>query len=433
MEESSLMQENALSEEVTFHIFRHAFSCNNLKDVKASFGKLFASLEKDAEPSLTVWGILQTLLKSSELNVKTNFVCVSSLLRTWLTSILLFLPNVDSLTLIVSPFLKESEMFSGDFGNMPLSFDKQIEKLQVFIRQLYIIYVNIQNQSNPSQIEKAIVSQIEKIFLKPKIIDLMFPEFDKMFSFVIEINNGEANLVSKGNTDYSSVNYRAKIMGGDISSMPMMNSEVEMQSITPKESLPDSYEKVILKKMSDQYSQSTEVASVDIPSTTISFNLTPKGPIYLEKGIERFIGWCFKNLKITDYFSQNQVYVVSHSDQMRSLFSKLSKGKLGPIEKQNVWELELKAVKQSENMLEVKGFAKPGKSRPSDAVVDTIISSCEDTCVFNTPGRMLGITSRDNKCNRKLPKVSQGGKKTKKSKKQHRLTRKMSKKVMKKW
>ena len=106
----------ATSEKNTFVITRHGHSCNNLKAGKSSFSVMDRAQEFD--PGLSIYGILTTLLKTSKIDsldtedtrYKSSEVFVSPLIRTWLTGLLLYLPNLQKgkeLDLHVSPYLIE--------------------------------------------------------------------------------------------------------------------------------------------------------------------------------------------------------------------------------------------------------------------------------------------------------------------------------------
>ncbi len=104
-----------------YHIYRHAFSCAN---VKKSVGGIANRINKfmETDPQLSSFGVESALLftpKKSGL----EYVFVSCLMRTWQTAILLFgKSNVSKLTLIVSPFLKETGMGA---ENKPYEFYEQ--------------------------------------------------------------------------------------------------------------------------------------------------------------------------------------------------------------------------------------------------------------------------------------------------------------------
>ena len=110
------MEEQKDISNTEFVITRHGHSCNNLKAGKSSFSVMDRAQEFD--PGLSIYGILTTLLKTSKIDsldtedtrYKSSEVFVSPLIRTWLTSLLLYLPNLQKgkeLDLHVSPYLIE--------------------------------------------------------------------------------------------------------------------------------------------------------------------------------------------------------------------------------------------------------------------------------------------------------------------------------------
>jgi len=121
-------------------MWRHAFSCANLKQLKGDF----VDQHGYTDPNLSLWGILTALNQSRkyddyykpQLNNNT-FVHVSVLFRTWATAICLYLPHISKdgkLTLIVSPFLRENESGS---DNLPADINEQDKKLKSFYMLLY--------------------------------------------------------------------------------------------------------------------------------------------------------------------------------------------------------------------------------------------------------------------------------------------------------
>lgn len=102
------------SDSVTFHVTRHAFSCNNnLTRTQPLSTKIYQ------DPSITSWGVFQALYKTSHAGdfykLKGNSVVyVSELVRTWQTAILLYLPHIEegkTLTLVVDKRLNEKKAF----------------------------------------------------------------------------------------------------------------------------------------------------------------------------------------------------------------------------------------------------------------------------------------------------------------------------------
>ena len=110
------MEEQKDISNTEFVITRHAHSCNNLKSSKSSFSAMERAYEFD--PGLSIYGVLTTLIKTSKIKslesenkrYDSDVVFVSPLVRTWLTSLLLYLPNIEeseTLNLVVSPHLIE--------------------------------------------------------------------------------------------------------------------------------------------------------------------------------------------------------------------------------------------------------------------------------------------------------------------------------------
>ena len=102
-----------------FVITRHAHSCNNLTENKAMISELTAVKRSyEFDPGLSIYGVLTTLIKTSKIKslnsenkrYDSDVVFVSPLIRTWFTSLLLYLPNIEeseTLNLVVSPHLIE--------------------------------------------------------------------------------------------------------------------------------------------------------------------------------------------------------------------------------------------------------------------------------------------------------------------------------------
>jgi hypothetical protein len=134
-----------LNDKTKISISRHGFSFANLikeRKKKGLIGKIEQKMEKDAK--LSLYGILTALLHGNDLVEKEKkygmeepprSICVSVLIRTWMTAICLYLPHCidNNFNLIVSPFIKET-----GFGldNEPESFDKQISTIKDFLNYL---------------------------------------------------------------------------------------------------------------------------------------------------------------------------------------------------------------------------------------------------------------------------------------------------------
>lgn len=120
-----------------FQFTRHLPSCNNI-----DAGKLFG---KDFEPSGTFFGIKKAIGYAKEHRHRfiSNNVCVSNLLRTWITAALLYGTGTKpptTLYLHVYPHLKEKvkKIFGLTIkrGNYPKSIDHTISKFKLFLDTL---------------------------------------------------------------------------------------------------------------------------------------------------------------------------------------------------------------------------------------------------------------------------------------------------------
>jgi hypothetical protein len=136
-------QNDTTIKKITF--VRHAFSVANIYNERAkknilgpaSKNKRDQLREKDAK--LSLFGILSAIKMSEKkkyiLNNNQN-VYVSCLIRTWMTAICLFLPNMaddDKLTLIVTPGIKEK---GGTDDNVPDPIHVQIQTIRYFYKFL---------------------------------------------------------------------------------------------------------------------------------------------------------------------------------------------------------------------------------------------------------------------------------------------------------
>ena len=132
---------------LSFQITRHATSCYNIK----AFSSYFKS---DGMPSLAKYGIDKTIelaTKHTKLNrFRASVVCVSNLIRTWMTAVLLYaFTTVDSntpkkeITFYICPHLRED----GRIGNGAYPLTKSIPKFIDFLN-------NIKSKENYTALEK---------------------------------------------------------------------------------------------------------------------------------------------------------------------------------------------------------------------------------------------------------------------------------------
>lgn len=140
------------------NITRHGFSISNLYK---ETGEIFKQIQYQ-DPELSLYGTLSALLHSkqiSENEEKNGFITVpykiyvSTLIRSWMTAICLYLPYFaklkeskknlpENFTLIISPYIKEVDksQFSVSMGiskdNTPNDFNIQIENILKFLNYL---------------------------------------------------------------------------------------------------------------------------------------------------------------------------------------------------------------------------------------------------------------------------------------------------------
>ena len=163
----TLFLKNENNKNFNISISRHAFTFANLLKEKGSL--IGQVLETDTQ--LSLYGILTALMhgntlvkneKNSGLTINPDLVYVSVLIRTWMTSICLYLPhhtnsanstnnknsrnitnNKNSknktFTLVISPFIKEE---GRSYDNTPKKFDIQISNIIKFLHYLYNLNVD---------------------------------------------------------------------------------------------------------------------------------------------------------------------------------------------------------------------------------------------------------------------------------------------------
>ena len=177
---------------------RHGPSCNNIVTSNDEWIKTM-------EPNLADGGIKRLIkfkLDNTDNRFNSKYVFVSSLVRTWMTAIILYginpedetnrdtfvahhdIPNIKeehTLHLCIAPFLKEHYQWGFQSGNFQISIPDQIEKIQSFLTFL------------KSQLEEevTIVSKIE----------LQLPNGDNTLK-TITINTSTGIIEQNSNYDY---------------------------------------------------------------------------------------------------------------------------------------------------------------------------------------------------------------------------------------
>ena len=169
----------------TWTFTRHGPSCNNLiSDFSAGVGLVAKKVSesykhKTMEPSIADGGINRLIMFKGQnydrFNPTDNFIFVSSLIRTWMTAIILYgikkheQGPKKTLKLVISPFLKEHYKLYLKSGNFPESVDKQVTKI--------INFLNYLNAKLPGQ------------FQLPDNIELLFPNSGAFLTHNIDLTN----------------------------------------------------------------------------------------------------------------------------------------------------------------------------------------------------------------------------------------------------
>ena len=116
-----------------FQFTRHATSCFNIESYPDG-DNLYGLAKSDGIPSLAKNGITETIELAKKnrttLRFQSDNVCVSNLIRTWMTAVLLYaFPNRKRITLRICPHLRET----GGKGNGAYALTKSIPKFRSFL------------------------------------------------------------------------------------------------------------------------------------------------------------------------------------------------------------------------------------------------------------------------------------------------------------
>ena len=221
-----------------FTITRHAHSCNNLKEGKASanmkgtFLKDYNFFDRTFEhdPGLSFYGVIASILKTANVSddrYKSDTVFVSCLVRTWMTAILLYLKNItsDTLTLVISPYLKEKHvslnlatapavglasffkswkkmaigntstmtypwngLWTIDGGNLPKDIGEQIIMLIHFFKNLSVIFLYLDKKDRSENENETKIHDVLNNFIGKKI-KLVIPNGESNFEITIPLSD----------------------------------------------------------------------------------------------------------------------------------------------------------------------------------------------------------------------------------------------------
>jgi hypothetical protein len=133
----------APSDQIQFHFTRHATSCYNMKTyerggpIRERVGAI-GHLLSDGVPSLAYSGIINTIHLAEKNKNTPRFempeqgVYVSNLIRTWMTAVLLYAYDKDTIALRMSPHLREK----GLEGNAAHPLTISVPKFVAFLEQI---------------------------------------------------------------------------------------------------------------------------------------------------------------------------------------------------------------------------------------------------------------------------------------------------------
>ena len=316
-----------------FQFTRHAHSCNNL--VQDKLGKLnrksLSLRSSERDPGLTMFGVLSCLKKAYMLKhahddryiINGNdeqVVFVSCLKRTWMTAILLYAYSPKTaLTLIVSPYLKESDIAlkypratslarrasnidvrNLDGGNLPKKFSEQCGDMKEFFNGLEWLYT------------------IAKSFKESYSVEYIKEVLDKL--------NGKNIIIKYKHTTFS---LRLNSKSGDISIYNQEYFNINNRIINNRDSYKDIYSRHSQRELYDllegrlaevDSSEDTRrVAPADyIPPEYSSSEPDEYDIEYKQSDLSKFIEWVSSSEYCNGSQCQTFFNCVSHSDVMRT-------------------------------------------------------------------------------------------------------------------
>jgi hypothetical protein len=209
------------------NLWRHAWSCANLDwNIQGEVNPLtgdatnyqrtvdLANL-REHDPSLTVWGTISTLYQSAiyartyrNLHIGENYyVCVSVLIRTWLTAILLYGTNLaegQNLFLIISPYLKEQP---NEIDNLAKEFTEEIEQVCKLISSLGHIKNILEEKYSRNNYAIQLITKIQnlagkKIIIKNHTVGIVELEIDAEYK--TKINSAPSGIELEIDNEYLS-------------------------------------------------------------------------------------------------------------------------------------------------------------------------------------------------------------------------------------
>ena len=330
-----------VSRKQTFQFSRHAQSCNNISNV----------LDKVFEPSITYLGIKQSIAFAKEKAQSNAFiqnkVCVSNLLRTWITAVLLYgsqlskmnPPDNDALILYVCPYLKEYTTKLPGMKTLRSTTDSAVNESELQTMESTVDTVKklgelLHQDLNPRSQKKT--KGGAKTFLETaKTTGLrVAKQIVDSIPYQIKMGNWPENFALSLNRFLRFLNNGPKYDEEWFNSLP-----TTFMFVLPGSGVNGWAEKqrqivVITKQPNNQYaiSQYCKDCKALNCKKKIDDTIGNKSviPGYLEDGnLQTFMEWYEKSgLNISD--NDNKIHVVTHSNVMKGYFKQEFKEKLNP-------------------------------------------------------------------------------------------------------
>ena len=437
---------------VTARMFRHAFSCANL--AKEQGIKIKQISEQD--PGLTIWGIISTLLQSNsndnsfDLDIETPVVHVSPLIRTWMTAILLFGPQLKEnpkLTLMVSPFISEqSELYAKPFAkdNTRNTFKVQIDRINLFFYVLKRIQKLITPPPPNDVFRFDLFSKLNELFTKEiEIIDDSTPGSKPVTINLNDISDiGIDNFNSKPKEiAYKPINIGISSnvwfgMGKGENLYVIEQIDKVIKQFISSETEDNSDNKSIETDETFDTDKSNETVESDSEYTPLLEPLKFEDPtkinggffksnIYDSYNIKSFFSWFYKNSKPEGYFKERigkKIYIVSHSGVLKDISKEINpainiKENIIPkniqhpsfnngemeyskkLKDENTWSLQFNVNLNNNNIILDKRSLQIYRGMPKPSSISTQTGKCEPACVFGYRTTYKGTQERMNDCN----------------------------------
>ena len=323
---------------------RHGPSCNNIT----------WELNKTMEPLVTDGGI-RRLIEFKQKDImkpipafKSSYVYVSCLIRTWVTSVILYgliqptQDQDDELHLCISPFLKEHYQHGFQTGNFPATIKQQLEKFKQFLNFF------IKQPMGDLKVIKNIILYFP--FIDPKEST---PSLKKV------IYNLQGDDV--WNTTIDNVNVQGSFRGyieKDLSNFDYYGFKKFLRSNIST-----------LTKLQIQYAGISSVFISPDPKRLLS-NLNFYNPVHyaVDGRVEQFLFWIsfFKSiLKSNNFLSEedNNIHVVGHSNLMRTALKSIDRnnGIINPENPKTEDEKKRSLFQSVTNNQQLKNYKKLGK------------------------------------------------------------------------